>query len=303
MFNRAILDTNADLTLEQKRFYGCIRLVADNTLPAVFYVNSDWSKRRILHETGLKQADLLHLLKGQGREIPENLRRTLKELLPKNDADGKEPRLICLEDGSWKLPKSEDGGRPFVSIRDEFVLSPSKVVNQAALLDQGFNANSAVLCLAAAGVDLVLPNIAVDLLAEDEIFDIREKFEEERTEYIIAVTALSRAAVAACQNGDFDGVLRWARNEATFSIVPKARAYEIAVSKHTKNVLKTAGYSLWKNGVPAIGAAYLSGGVVPAASVTGAQILQSLIQATTIGKFSKSVPEVSYAMKIRAELD
>ena len=88
-----------------------------------------------------------------------------------------------------------------------------------------------------------------------------------------------------------------------FTIAPKARAYEIAVAKHSKKVLETAGYSFWKNGVPAIGAAYLTGGLIPAASVAGAQLLQSFVQASTEGKYIKLSPEVTYAMKIHNELE
>ena len=99
-------------------------------------------------------SDLLHLLQENSPKIPESLRNSIEGMLPSGKADGNEPRLICLEDGSWDLPGDKKGRRPIDLIGDRFVLSPSEIVNQAALLDQGFNANSAILCLAAVGIDL-----------------------------------------------------------------------------------------------------------------------------------------------------
>jgi hypothetical protein len=148
-----------------------------------------------------------------------------------------------------------------------------------------------------------LPNISVDLLAELEIADIRDKFEEERVNYINAVTGVARNAASAFSAGDFEDVLRWAKNEAAFNIAPKARLYEIAVSQYKRKALESAGFSIWKDGVPAIGAAYLSGGILPALSVAGAQILQSLVHATLTGQNHTKIPEVAYGMKIRSEIN
>ena len=298
MFSCSILDVQAQLTFEQRRFYGCIRLVADEVRPAVFYLHSDWSKSETLRSIGIDANLIKSILNSVGKLPPESQKKSFLEFLPtKTDLDG-QPRIVYLEDGSWEVPEEARSKRPVRRISNDFVLSPSVIVNRAALLDQGINANSALLCLAATGIDLILPNVCVDHLADEEIFEIRQNYAEERVAYINAISVVAHKAMNAFRDGDINELQSWARNEVIFSVAPKARTFEVAVSKYAKKNLLKAGYSFWRNGVPAIGAAYLSGGIIPAASVAGAQMLQSLVQAISTSNEEKNVPEVSYAMKI-----
>lgn len=298
MFSCSILDIRAQLTLEQKRFYGCMRLVADEVRPAVFYFNSDWGKMEVLRSVGIDINFIKSNLYEIEKRLPENLLESVRNILPnKTGLDGM-PRIVYLEDGSWEVPEEALAKLPVRYIRNDFVLSPDVMINRAALLEQGMNANSAILCLAATGIDLLLPNFSIDHLADHEISEIRENYGEERVAYINAISSVAHTAMNAFRDGDIDELRTWARNEAIFSISPKARTYEVAVSKYAKKSLIKAGYSFWRNGIPAIGAAYLSGGLVPAVSVAGAQTLQSLVQAISTSNEEKNVPEVSYAMKI-----
>ena len=98
----------------------------------------------------------------------------MAELIPERDFDEKMPRLVFLDQQNLGMIEENANRLPINNIEHSLVLSPSAIVNLAALLDQGVNANSAILCLAAVGLDLLLPNISVDLLADDEIEEIKE---------------------------------------------------------------------------------------------------------------------------------
>ncbi len=193
-------------------------------------------------------------------------------------------------DNSKKLPVKR--------IEHQLVLSQSQAVHDAVLLDNGITANSALLVLAAAGLDIMLPNAAVNLRSAEEIEEIKSSLATERAAYLQAIADLAKGSFEQLQGASFAELLLWAENHVALEIAPKARSYEVAVSKYKPSLLRRAGYSFWTNGVPAIGAAYLGGGLLPSLSVASVQTLQAVVSSISGEERSLDVPEVSYAMKI-----
>jgi hypothetical protein len=291
MFSNALLDVHSTLTSEQRRFFSCVKLVADDCRPAVFYLYEDWVKAQLLSDIGVDVGSI----DGAMRTVLED-----RNLLPKKEIDPKRPKLVYLEEGSWDTPDERSRGLPVRLPDRAFVLSPSDGVNRAALADAGLNANTVLLCLAAVGVDLVLPNVSFDIWADEEIFKLRDNLVEERVAYLEAVSKIAAEAYDRTNGQDIDGLLRWAEHEVTFKVVPKARALERAAGKSSQKLLRAAGYSFWIEATPAIGAAYLSGGLRAASAVAATHLLQSLLRQIGKKREERALPEVGYAMSIKS---
>ncbi|NDV51355.1 hypothetical protein [Salipiger sp. PrR003] len=274
VFYRAALDIGENTAPPNRSFLSCMRFVADVATPAVFYLNNEWVKQEAL---GLYQGNPKAL------EIPA---------------------LVYLKEGSWEKPAdSETGAMSGIVVpKREFVLSASKMVHKAHLRDNGLNAQTAILCLAAVGLEVMLPNVAFDLVADEEIEEIKEKLKEERHSYLEVASKLAQQAYDGLKCGDYIDVMRWAESETAFSLAPKATLIEERVSSLAARQLRRAGYSFWKDGVPAIGAAYVAGGLVPAGAVAGQAALRTLVETISAGRSERLLPEIAYAMKISKEL-
>jgi hypothetical protein len=264
--------------------------------PAVFYLNSEWSKQEIIQGFGM---DAGNLSPAQRRILNEH------DLLPGDPKYLEMPALVYLIEGSWEKPADPEAGAMsgLVVPKREFVLSASEVVHRAHLKDCGLNAQTAILCLAAVGLEIMLPNVSFNLVADEEIERMKEELRDERYNYLDAVSTLAEQTYERLKDGDHKDLLRWAESEAAFKLVPKARIIEEATSSLAGRQLRRAGYSFWKDGVPAIGAAYLSGGIVPAGAVASQAALKSLVETISTGRSERRLPEVSYAMRISKALE
>lgn len=295
MFYRAALDIGEHSVPPNRQFLSCMRFVADAAIPAVFYLNSEWTKREALDALGWPPDQL--------SATQENILKT-RDLYPGNPEALRMPTLVYLEEGAWEKPADPKTGAMtgLVVPKREFVLSTSEMVHKAHLRDSGLNAQTAILCLAAVGIEIMLPNVAFDLVADEEIERIKEELKEERHSYLGVAENLAQQAYDGLRGGDYIDVMRWAESEAAFKLAPKARLIEERVSSLAARQLRRAGYSFWKDGVPAIGAAYIGGGLVPAGAVAGQAALRTLVETISSGRSDRLMPEIAYAMKISKEL-
>ena len=295
MFYRAALDIGEHSVPPNRQFLSCMRFVADAAIPAVFYLNSEWTKREALDALGWPPDQL--------SATQENILKT-RDLYPRNPEALRMPTLVYLEEGAWEKPADPKTGAMtgLVVPKREFVLSTSEMVHKAHLRDSGLNAQTAILCLAAVGIEIMLPNVAFDLVADEEIERIKEELKEERHSYLGVAENLAQQAYDGLRGGDYFDVMRWAESEAAFKLAPKARLIEERVSSLAARQLRRAGYSFWKDGVPAIGAAYIGGGLVPAGAVAGQAALRTLVETISSGRSDRLMPEIAYAMKISKEI-
>ncbi|CAN0606029.1 unnamed protein product, partial [Ectocarpus sp. 12 AP-2014] len=162
----------------------------------------------------------------------------------------------------------------------------------------GLTANSALLCLAAIGIDLMLPNVSFDVMADEEIERMKEEFHAERSEYLDTMSDMAGEAFHRIESAGYKDIIRWAENEITFKVIPKARAIELATAGYSQKKLRTAGYSFWKNGTPAIGSAYLTRGLIGASITAAEEALKVAVNTISAERERRSLPEVAYAAKI-----
>ncbi|WP_375572089.1 hypothetical protein ABWH93_04300 [Seohaeicola saemankumensis] len=177
----------------------------------MFYLNSEWSKQETIQGFGL-HVDNLNPIQ----------RRILKEhdLLPGDPKSLEMPALVYLIEGSWEKPADPETGAMsgLVVLKREFVLSASEVVHRAHLRDCGLSAQTAILCLAAVGLEIMLPNVSFNLVADEEIERIKEDLKEERHQYLDAVSTLAQQTYERLKDGDHKDLLRWAESEAAFNL-------------------------------------------------------------------------------------
>nr|WP_319949030.1 hypothetical protein [uncultured Shimia sp.] len=289
------MDIGENSVPPNKQFLSCMRFVAGVATPAVFYLNKEWTKRESL--------DALGWIPDQLSTRQENILKT-HDLYMENPKALEMPALVYLKEGSWEKPADPDTGAMsgLVTPKREFVLSTSEVIHKAHLRDNGLNAQTAILCLAAVGLEVMLPNVAFDLVADEEIERIKEELKAERYSYLEVVANMAHQAYEGLQGGDYNDVMRWAESESAFRLAPKARIIEEQVSSLAARQLRRAGYSFWKDGVPAIGAAYVGGGLLPAGAVAGQAALRTLVETISSGRSERHLPEIAYAMKISKEL-
>jgi hypothetical protein len=226
------------------------------------------------------------------------------DLLPRDIKSLEMPALVYLVEGSWDKPADPETGTMsgLVVPKREFVLSTSEVVHKAHLRDSGLNAQTAILCLAAIGLEIMLPNVSFNLIADEEIERIKEELKEERHGYLEVISNLAQQAYERLKDGEYKDVVRWAESEATFKLAPKARIIEEATSSLAARQLRRAGYSFWKDGVPAIGSAYVTGGILPAGIAASQAALKTLVDTINTSRSERLLPEVAYAMKISKAL-
>lgn len=81
--------------------------------------------------------------------------------------------------------------------------SPIKPLKALVMSRRGITMQNAVLILAAAGIELSLPNLTFDASKAEEIIAVREKLAEERADYLIAVSKMANEAYARLVQGAY----------------------------------------------------------------------------------------------------
>ena len=277
MVLKAIIDETNELSAQEARFASILDFVADSSDNGIFYLFKDWSIRRAMGKST-------------------------------KDFEPTRPRLVyfskhevAANGGRWT---AEDGsiGIPLHVPTSELVYSTSPAICQGALEQQGLNATTALLTLAVAGVDIVFPNVSFSRKSADEIREIRTKLEEERVNYIAAVSGIADQALGRLSSGDFKDIYSWARTEATLKILPKARHLEMQLKKLDHSLLKRASFQFWKDGVPAIGKAFVNSGKDAALRAVAEELIR--VMAGTLAKRieERKIPEAAYIFKLSADL-
>lgn len=295
MFYRAALDINKKNGPLNTRFISCVKFVADVATPAAFYIHGEFTKQLVLQSLDF----CIENLTSEQRNILKEL-----DLLPDDKKSPDVPTLVYLVEGSWDKPADPQTGAMsgLITPNREFVLSTSETVHKAHLRDSGLNAQTAILCLAAVGLDIMLPNVSFSLIADEEIERIKEDLMEERHGYLELVANIADQSFERLKDGNYRDAIRWAESEAAFKLAPKARIIEEAVSSLATRQLRKAGYSFWKDGVPAIGSAYIAGGIIPAGLAATQVALKTLVDTVNQNRSERLLPEVAYAMKISKAL-
>ena len=275
MFLKAIIDERELLSAKDARFASILEFVADDFDRVFLYLMTDWRDRSLAgHSTRDFQPHLPRLVYLSKKEYVANGQR-------------------------WE---TEKGRLPIHIPTDELVYSTSSSVCRGALEQQGLNATTALLTLAAAGVDIALPNISFSCNCVEEIQEIRSKLEDERITYLRAISELADGAFDRLASGDFRDIYDWARNEAVLKILPRARYLQLQLNKLDRSLLQRAGVQFWREGMPAIGKALIDSGKEGAIRAIAEEIIRVLAGTLARRIEERQIPEASYAFKLSAEL-
>jgi hypothetical protein len=277
MFLKAIIDETTELSAQHARFASILQFVADDCDNGIFYLFKDWADRMSIGEST--------------KDFQPNQPRLVYFSKQEVEANG----------GRWNT----EGGKFTVPIHvptDELVYSTSRAICHGALEQQGLNATTALLTLAAAGVDIALPNVSFSRQSSDEIQEIRRRLDEDRVKYLAAVSEIADHAFDRLSSGDFQDIYTWARTEATLKILPKARQLQSQLKKLDRSLLQRAGFQFWKEGAPAIGKALIDSGKEGAVRAVAEELIR--VVAGTLAKRveERRIPEAAYTVKLSAEL-
>lgn len=291
-FQSAIVDIEKLITPEQKRFYSCMRFVADSCIPAAFYLHDEWSKVEAVSALGIS-------LDNPSRMEVE----LLKELnFPTEFPKDGMPKIAYIHYNSWSQDRNLEK-IPINIPNNELIISSSNLVNKWTLEAQGLNANTAILCLAAVGLDIVLPRVLFETISDDRIDIIKDKLQEERNDYINTITKIADEAYNRIESGDLSEIMDWARNEVHFKLLPKARSVDQNAKKLSGKIIKDAGLSFLEDGIPAIGAGLVQGNLIEASKIAGEEFLKLALVTLGSNIRRRNTPEISYVLKIAKAID
>ena len=273
---KAIIDETNPLSSTDARFASILEFVADDSDRVVLYLFKDWLDRSFAgHATA--------------------------------DFAPNQPRLVYLSKKEFAANgnrwETDDGRLPAHIPTAELVFSNSPAVCRGALEQQGLNATTALLTLAAAGIDIALPNVSFSGHSLEDIQAIRTKLEGERVNYLAAISQLADQAFDRLASGDFRDIYDWAKNEAVLKILPRAKHLERQLNKLDNSLLQRAGVQFWRDGLPAIGKAVIDSGKQGAVKAIAEELIR--LFAVTLARRieERQIPEASYAFKLSAELN
>ncbi len=273
IFATAVIDETKPLTESEARIASCVEFVADKTIEAIFYIMTDWATRDLLGQPTAsfrpKQARVIYFSKAE----------------------------LMWKDGHLDHEKVK-----VYAPYKEVVVSNSPTIRKGVLEQQGLNATTAILILAAAGIEVILPNVSLNRNAKPEIHEIKEKLAEERNNYLVAVTKMADESFSRLKSGDLKDIYDWAKTEATLKIQPKARLLQNNLKKLNSPLLHRAGVSFWQDSVPAIGQALVNDGAKGATKTAAIELIKLL--STTLAKRieERQIPEAAYSFKLSKEL-
>jgi len=170
------------------------------------------------------------------------------------------------------------------------------------LQSSGLTSKNASLLLAAAGLEITVPNFTFDIARSEEVMLVREKLEEEKNKYLASVIKLTDEAFDRIGAGVYEDTVEWALNEAFLKIKPKAVQFESAMSRLDQNILRRIGFNLISDGIPAIGSALVDKGFKEATKVSMVKVLEVLSKNLVKSIEERKKPEVVYGYKVNRHI-
>jgi hypothetical protein len=138
---------------------------------------------------------------------------------------------------------------------------------------------SAVLMLAAAGIEIVLPSVIVRELNGELLAEVRDKLAAERMEYLAAVAELGGASATKIAKKEYSEILDWATDLIERKVWPKAVKFNRAMRMQDKAFLERLQYTPMLKRLPVIGAKALTGDIIGAGASLFQDITRELVKA------------------------
>jgi hypothetical protein len=180
--------------------------------------------------------------------------------------------------------------------------TPVRQFKRRVLSVQGVTAYNSVLLLAAAGLELQLPALTFDVTRSEEIETAREKFSQERLDYVAAIKTIADEAYDRLKSESYQDTVEWALDYAFLKIEPKIRGFEKAIRGADRKLLRRLGVTFIEEELPVIGNAFIEKSLKEG----GRQIIVSILKTLCSNLFKRmeerKYPEVVYGYKIRRHL-
>jgi len=185
------------------------------------------------------------------------------------------------------------------------VLSPDIFFTQQYLAERKINNRETSLgILAAAGIEFCMPSIFCK--DKEVVYELKEKFSEERLEYLDYLTKHLEIVHAELDSKtpDFDEIWNYAQSKISLPLKIRAEKFEVAVGKAGEKV-KNGLVKRAMDSIPAIGSALVSGSG-NLQSTIAIEILKilcgSINKATAYEELKEKHPEASYIYKMRTRV-
>jgi hypothetical protein len=197
-------------------------------------------------------------------------------------------------------------GRPhffdYAIAKEGVLFTVNQQLKAEILTRTGLTAENSILILAAAGLDVSIPNINLNIARSDEIKIIKEKLSHERHEYLHAISKMADETFNRLKNSIYTDTVDWALNEAYFKIKPKAEKFNEAMIKLDKKTLERAAVSFFKE-IPTIGSVFVDKGIKEAGKKSLSVMIEILCKNLAKTFEERKVPEVVYGYKVNKSLN
>lgn len=284
MFERVIIDSPQLLSEKEKKLTSYFYLLADKVIDAysVEMIRGNW----LDEEEGIFISHYgVCWVPKEGEPIE----------LKKNDTLVYE-NWASYEPG-WGMPS--DSAMP---VEDEFIYSKQRWIKDVSLMAGGLDAKKSILLLASAGLEFAVPSFEIEYYKEDELEEVKKILEEERYEYLEAVSLLANQSFERINSGVYADTVDWARNESEFKINPAVRNLDKSLRKLNKSLLERLGIGFLKEGLPETVKTLGSDGFSKGGRALTIEILKILTKTLSERIEHRKVPSASYAIKLRQEL-
>ena len=316
MFERLIIDTSSyplsqisdgknSLLVQEMRMLSCFYLVSKEVVELDRDYNKEPNQLRLpfVDEDIWEPIETSKLLSGNTRYDCKDRYHT-KRLRNEKFHETVEAHVDNeLRFESYSL-KTRQGKKYYKSMvrQSDLLLSQEEEIKTEFLSTNRKNAKTAILALAAAGVEIGLPRIKLHIERREEFLTAKSKLEEERLEYIAAITKYANEAYERLmQSPDIDTIM-WAQDQAQLKIYPKVIELELAMKKLNKSILDRLKMAFIGEGVPALGSTLSSLDTPYQKSVVLHKMLDILSKELARERQERAYPEACYQVKLSKEL-
>ena len=179
------------------------------------------------------------------------------------------------------------------------LFSPDFRVNRLYMGERAsFEASQAALALACAGLEIWMPKFSFNVCNVDEVYKAREKLEEERQAYKLAIQKLSGECYERLLAGYYEDAVDWALDHAQIHIRPVADEYTAAMSKLNGNFLSRLEYQFLNDEQGSLSQTYIEKGIATTGRDAMVRLLKSIFKNWSLAAEERKGALAVYGFKL-----
>ena len=164
------------------------------------------------------------------------------------------------------------------------------------------SSRTAVLALAAAGIEIGLPRVRLDISRREEYLRVKETLEEERLAYLIAISQYADEALDRLRANPNLETIIWAQDQAERKILPRVVELELALKRQSKSRLERLKAAFIETVIPAVGSTLSNLDTPYQKAVILDKLLQIFSTELAQQRILKRFPEASYQVGLSRRL-